>query len=319
VQGYARSHDDARRLLTALLAKADLGIPVASESWTVAEYLNYWLRHVVREDRRPKTYQGYEGVVRLHLIPAIGKKQLSKLNAQDVRVFMTRVREECQCCKHGLDADRSEAICCALALRQCCQARLSARMVQSIHAVLRNALECAVREEVIPRNVAKLVKIPVPTYKVNRRLTTIQARGVLRAAASHRLYALYVLALYLGLRAASCLACGGWTWILIGQRLRSSRRFSGLVASCAWCLLRPTTPLVPFLCQDRASRRFASTGRSNSLSVPTPGRTGRTMGWCSHRGAELRWSQTTCGGAGTSSGKMQGLVLHGFTTYGIPA
>ena len=200
VQGYSRSREDARKRLTELIAQADQGIPMASESWTVAEYLTYWLRHVVREDRRPKTYQGYEGVVRLYLIPALGKKRLRKLSAQDVRAFITRVRQECQCCKHGWDALRAAPRCCALADPECCQSRLSARMVQSIHAVLRNALECAVREEVVPRNVARLVKVPVPTYKVNRGLTSAQSRALLQAAAPQRLRALYVLALYLGLR-----------------------------------------------------------------------------------------------------------------------
>ena len=73
-------------------------------------------------------------------------------------------------------------------------------MVQSIHAVLRNALESAVREEVIPRNVAKLVKVTTPKYAVNRGLSAVQARQVLKAAKGERLYALYVLALCLGLR-----------------------------------------------------------------------------------------------------------------------
>ncbi|MEW2353304.1 site-specific integrase [Spirillospora sp. NPDC029432] len=95
-------------------------------------------------------------------------------------------------------------------------------MVQSIHAVLRNVLETAVREEVIPRNVAKLVKVTTPKYKVNRGLTVDQARDVLQAAASERLHALYVLALCLGLRRGEllglrwedltlvgCRACGG--------------------------------------------------------------------------------------------------------------
>jgi integrase len=68
-------------------------------------------------------------------------------------------------------------------------------MVQFIHAVLRNALQTAVREEVIPRDVAKLVKVTTPKYKVNRGLTV-----VLKAAKNERLYALYVLALCLGLR-----------------------------------------------------------------------------------------------------------------------
>ena len=73
-------------------------------------------------------------------------------------------------------------------------------MVQSIHAVLRNALESAVREEIIPRNVAKLVPVAAPKYKINRGLTVQQAKVTLQAASEHRLAALYVLALYLGLR-----------------------------------------------------------------------------------------------------------------------
>jgi integrase len=77
---------------------------------------------------------------------------------------------------------------------------LSIRMVQSIHAVLRNALQTAVREEIVPRNVAKLVKVSTPNYKVNRGLTVPQARAVLAAAYDEPLCALYVLALCLGLR-----------------------------------------------------------------------------------------------------------------------
>ncbi|MFC7646963.1 N-terminal phage integrase SAM-like domain-containing protein [Streptosporangium lutulentum] len=77
VQGSARSQEDARKKLTELLKNSDEGIPVSSENWTVGDYLNYWLKYIVREERRPKTYQGYEGVVRLHLIPGLGKRRLS--------------------------------------------------------------------------------------------------------------------------------------------------------------------------------------------------------------------------------------------------
>ena len=82
----------------------------------------------------------------------------------------------------------------------CCESHLSARMVQSIHAVLRNALESAVREEVIPRNVAKLVQVTSTEVHGQSWALLAQARGVLRAAKTERLYALYVLALCLGLR-----------------------------------------------------------------------------------------------------------------------
>ncbi|MEU8727696.1 MULTISPECIES: tyrosine-type recombinase/integrase [Actinomycetes] len=210
VQDSARTQEDARKKLTELLRQADEGIPVSSENWTLADFLTYLLKNIVSQERRPKTYQGYESVVRLHLVPGLGKKRLGKLNAQDVRLFINRVRSECQCCRNGWDASREKPVCCALKGGQCCDSRLSTRMVQFIHAFLRNALECAVREEIIARNVAKLVKVPVPKYKVNRGLTAPQARAVLKAARDHRLYALYVLALCLGLRRGELLGLR-WT------------------------------------------------------------------------------------------------------------
>jgi hypothetical protein len=65
VRLYGRTREDVGRQLTKLLEQADQGIPVAAESWTVDRYLGYWLEHIVRPERKPRTYQGYEGVVRL--------------------------------------------------------------------------------------------------------------------------------------------------------------------------------------------------------------------------------------------------------------
>ncbi|WP_256255896.1 hypothetical protein [Actinomadura madurae] len=59
-------------------------------------------------------------------------------------------------------------------------------MIQFVHAVLRNALQTAVRDEIIPRNVAKLVTVTTPKYGVNRGLTVDQARDVLKAAKDER-------------------------------------------------------------------------------------------------------------------------------------
>jgi integrase len=86
--------------------------------------------------------------------------------------------------------------------RPCARAPRPERGAGSAVAAERSAaaLEAAVREELIPRNVAKLVRVPAPRYRVNRGLTVPQARATLRAAAAHRLAALYVLALFLGLR-----------------------------------------------------------------------------------------------------------------------
>jgi integrase len=62
----------------------------------------------------------------------------------------------------------------------------------------------------LAHGIAKLVKVPVPKYKVNRGLTVPQSRMVLKAAHEHRLSALYVLALCLGLRRGELL---GLRWV----------------------------------------------------------------------------------------------------------
>ena len=78
-------------------------------------------------------------------------------------------------------------------------------MVQFVHAVLRNALQNAVREELVVRNVAKLVQISNPDYRAGRGLSLAEAHRVLQASEAEPLHALYVLALYLGLRRAELL------------------------------------------------------------------------------------------------------------------
>ncbi|WP_312874262.1 hypothetical protein [Actinomadura litoris] len=51
---------------------------MSAGSWTVEQYLPHWLDHVVRPERKPRTAQGHEGVVRLYLVPELGKKRLGK-------------------------------------------------------------------------------------------------------------------------------------------------------------------------------------------------------------------------------------------------
>lgn len=138
----------------------------------VEQYLQHWLATVVQANRAPKTYQGYELAVRRHILPALGRKRLKNLSVTEVR---------------GL-------------VQQLVDSGLGVRMVQYVHAVLRNALEHAVRDEVVPRNVAKLVQVKTPTYDIGRGLSVSQAKALLAAARGERLDALFVLAVYLGLR-----------------------------------------------------------------------------------------------------------------------
>lgn len=169
---YGRTRADARERLTSLQRELDRGVRVAVENWTVGDYLDHWLAEVVKPTRAPKTYQGYETVVRLHIRPSVGRKKLRALAVHEVRAMVQGLQRE------GMER----------------------RGVQFVHAVLRAGLQNAMRDELVMRNVAKLVQVPSPHYEVGRGLAPDQARALLLAARGDRLAALYVIAVYLGLR-----------------------------------------------------------------------------------------------------------------------
>jgi integrase len=198
-QVTGKSEQVVVRKLRDLQAKSDQGIPAEASSLTLEGFLHHWLEYVVKPSRKPKTHQGYEVVARVHIIPILGRKKLHKLNGADVRMFIHRISNMCLCCLHGYDSRRGrKARCCAIG--RCCHKVPSERLVEQIHSVLRNSLQAAVREELIQRNVAKLVQVRGATYEVNRGVNADQARKLRLASENDRLKALYTLALYLGLR-----------------------------------------------------------------------------------------------------------------------
>jgi integrase len=213
---YGRDRDLVRARVAALVAGEAAGVPVPHERWTVAAYLGYWLEEVVRPTLQPRTYQGYEAVVRRHLVPVIGQRPLARLSTRDVRRVLGRVRA----------------------------GGGSARQVQWVHAVLRTALTSATREEITTRNVAMLVHTPTVVSHVGRALSVAETRLILHAAAGDRLEAVFVLAVHLGLRQAELL---GLQWADLDldpdlaagrlEVLHSLQRVDGRLT-----LVRPKTP-----------------------------------------------------------------------------
>lgn len=185
------------------------GIPVATTTLTVAEYMTYWLEHIAEPSIRRTTYATYEGDVRLHIVPGIGKRKLKTLQATDLRTWLTRLRTLCQCCAQGKDAARKKSRCCAMDEPKCCNDVLSSSSIRHVLRVLRAALQDAVDEELLSRNVARLVQLRVTDDHKVRSFTRAEALQFLEAAEKHRLYALWAVALAMGLRRGEAL---GLAW-----------------------------------------------------------------------------------------------------------
>jgi integrase len=169
---YARTHEEAHQKYVALMRQVHQGIPIATRSQRVDEYLWYWLEQVAKPGVRRTTYARYETFIRLYLAPGLGKKRLEKLTTADVRAFLNAQRDDGE----------------------------SAHKMQAMHAVMRNALQNAMREDLVARNVAALVRLPQAGPREFRPWSVDEAVTFLDAARQHPLYAAFVLVLTLGLR-----------------------------------------------------------------------------------------------------------------------
>jgi integrase len=179
---YARTRAEAARKLTDALRARDSGELLMSSQQTVGQFLSRWLAESARPSVRPLTYRGYEVNVRLHLVPLLGNIRLDRLTPQHVQAMV--------------NAKLAEG--------------LSAKTVLYVKQVLRTALEQARRWELVTRNVAAVVEGPRLERKPIEPLSPNEARAFLQTIRSHRLRALFLVSLTLGLRQAEVI---GLRWV----------------------------------------------------------------------------------------------------------
>ncbi|MEW6045890.1 MAG: tyrosine-type recombinase/integrase [Bacillota bacterium] len=163
---------DAERVLAEMVAEIERGTYVEPSKLTVAEYLDMWLRDCASASVRPTTLEGYEVMVRRHLMPELGDILLPRLTPLHVQGLYRKMTEQ----------------------------GLSPRTVRLAHAVLRQSLAQAVKWGFLGRNVCDAVELPRQAHKEMRVLTPEEAKRFLEAAKGERLEALWVLALTTGMR-----------------------------------------------------------------------------------------------------------------------
>jgi integrase len=159
--------------LAATHARLQQGLPPVPERLTLAQWLPHWLEVAVKPPaRRLNTYLGHETRIRKDLLPHLGHHRLAHLQPHDVETWVRALQA------HGYAPET----------------------VRYSLAVLRTALEHALRQGLVARNVAKLVEgVHVERAEVEP-LEPEAINALLTAAQGDRYEAFYVLALATGLR-----------------------------------------------------------------------------------------------------------------------
>lgn len=168
---YGATRAKASAKLRELLHSDDKGLPIPTSRSTVGEYLTDWLAFA-KERTRPRTHQRYEQLVRVHLVPVLGKVLLTRLTPTRLeRMYTAKLA-----------------------------AGLSARTVHHMHVVLGTALNRALRLGLVARNVCQLTEPPTVEVPERPTLSAAKIRELLTVAEGDRFEALYWLATHTGAR-----------------------------------------------------------------------------------------------------------------------
>ncbi len=168
-----------------LLSQRDNGTYVSIDRMTFAEFLDRWLMDV-QTQVRPTTYDRYRDICRVHVSPSLGTVTLAKLKPLHLQNLYAA--------KLG-DSGRADG-----------RGSLSTTSVLHIHRVLHEALNAAVRWQLIGTNPAKAARPPRKRQVEMNVLTETDTRRMLDAASDTPLYYPILIAVTTGLRRGELLA-----------------------------------------------------------------------------------------------------------------
>jgi integrase len=170
---YGKTRQEVADKLTKALREKQQGIFVAPHNMTLGEWLDTWLQEYKKPRVRPSTFDSYEMLVRRHLKPALGHIALTDLRPEHVQHYCNAKRQQ------GLEA----------------------QTIHLHHITLSDALTRAEKNQLVARNVGRLVVPPRQARKERRTLAIGQmTTQLLPTLKGHRLYAALLTLFMVGLR-----------------------------------------------------------------------------------------------------------------------
>ena len=121
---YSKRQQVVKDWLLAELGKQQQGSYIPDDKMTVGDFMNRYLEDYGNQNLRQTTYDIYAGWIKRHIIPELGKIRLSDLRPTHISQLLTKAHER----------------------------GLSKRSIQMVHGTLKQALNKAVKRELITRN-----------------------------------------------------------------------------------------------------------------------------------------------------------------------
>ncbi|AYE95810.1 site-specific integrase [Mycobacterium paragordonae] len=197
VSAYGATQKAVLAELGKIRDRLEEGKPPKDATTTIEAWLKHWRETTLAaSDRKPATRELYSNLSRKHLEPApFGMMSLDRLRPAHIEKLILDMRAKTRTRGRGEDAEQIRAF--------------SDSTIRSAYAVLRQALDGAVRDGLLGRNPAALVKRPGVERVEARHLDTATVADLLAAAEGLRYAPVLKLIASTGIRRGEAL---GLTW-----------------------------------------------------------------------------------------------------------
>lgn len=176
-----KTKKEAQAALTKALHELNTGTYIEPSTQRLGDFLNEWLE-IKKTSVAQSSYSTYQNNLKTHILPELGNIPLSNLKPLHIQKFYTKLLNE---------------------------KKLNHNTVRKIHTMLVNALELAVKFDLIIKNVAKLVNPPKETKAEMKVWDVDEVLTFLEVAKESHLYMVYLIAINTGMRQGEIL---GLSW-----------------------------------------------------------------------------------------------------------
>lgn len=174
---YGETRKEVQDKLNLALYEKKQGMLATGPQQTLKVFLEKWIEQVCKLTKKPNTYSTYRYMLHAHIIPSLGYIKLQKLTVEHLQEFFAKEQEH-----------------------------LKPATLGKIRDALKSALDDAVKQGLVARNVAALLSLPHKERYEGLVLTEEQARKLLDVARDSHLDVLLLVALTTGMREGELLA-----------------------------------------------------------------------------------------------------------------
>lgn len=212
----AKTQKECRKKLKLAQKEAERIDFTKTDQYTVGQWATLWFENYAKPSIRETTAAYYKNYIDKHIVPGIGKIKLNKLTTLDLQQFYNKAKEKGRVQRYEGMPDLS----------------LSSKTVRGLHALLRQCLDQAVQERLIPYNPAVGCRLPPKEKKEMQVIPPEKIGAYLRAAEEHGVLPMFYLELTTGLRRGELTALLWSDLDIKGQTLsvsKSAGRINGEV------------------------------------------------------------------------------------------